>query len=247
MPITRQIDVYLLPALVEPAELADKVAVVIDVLRATTTIVQALANGATQIMPCLEVEEARRLKQQLGEAALLGGERGGVPIPGFDLGNSPAEYTSERVRGRPIVFTTTNGTRAMLRCQAAQRVLVAAFVNFSAVCRELVNAENIALVCAGTDGHVTREDTLLAGAIVDDLTRAKRQRLNDQAEIAADAWRTAVRMLTDRPLGMTLRECRGGRNLIETGQENDIDLAAQIDKFDSVPELDLVNWRIRVA
>jgi 2-phosphosulfolactate phosphatase len=119
-------------------------------------------------------------------------------------------------------------------------------VNFSALCRELADVPQIALLCAGTDGHVTREDTLLAGAIADDLCRSKKCQLNDQAEIAADAWQTAVRIMTDRPLGMMLRESRGGRNLIETGQENDIDLAAQIDKFDIVPELDLATWRIRL-
>jgi 2-phosphosulfolactate phosphatase len=240
----RQIDVYLLPALVEPADLTGKTVVVIDVLRATTTIIQALASGATQVVPCLEVDEARRSAGQLGRGALLGGERGGEQIPGFDLGNSPAEYSRERVGGKTVVLTTTNGTRAMLRCKSARRVLIGAFVNFSAVCRELADEPEIALLCAGTDGHVTREDTLLAGAIVDDLARGKTSRLNDQAEIAADAWQTAVRLLTDRPLGITLRDSRGGRNLIEIGQENDIDLAAQIDKFDSVPELDLASWRI---
>jgi 2-phosphosulfolactate phosphatase len=169
-----------------------------------------------------------------------------VPIPGFDLGNSPAEYTRERVAGKAVVFTTTNGTRALKRCHAARRVLIGAFVNFSAVCRELADEQQIALVCAGTDGHVTREDALLAGSIVDDLARSKKCRLNDQAEIAADAWQTSVRLLTDRPLGIMLRDSRGGRNLIDTGQENDIDLAAQIDKFDILPELDLATWRIRL-
>jgi 2-phosphosulfolactate phosphatase len=241
-----QIDVYLLPVLVEPAELTGKTVVVIDVLRATTTIVQALASGAEQVVPCLEVEEAQRLAAETGSQAVLGGERGGRQIPGFDLGNSPAEYSRERVGGKTVVFTTTNGTRAMLRCKAAQRVLIGAFVNFSAVCRELAGGEPIALVCAGTDGHVTREDTLLAGAIVDDLVRSQKSRLNDQADIAADAWRTAVRFMTDRPLGLMLRDSRGGRNLIDIGQEHDIDLAAQIDKFDIVPELDLAAWRIRL-
>src|SRR6185295_9770479 len=132
--------------------------------------------------------------------------------------NSPAEYTREKVGGKTVVFTTTNGTRAMQRCKFARRMLMGAFVNFSAVCRELAGDEKIALVCAGTDGHVTREDTLLAGAIVDDLTRSAgataglsssaaastgRQAtrgtplLNDQALLAVDAWRTAVRIMTD--------------------------------------------------
>src|SRR5262245_18694621 len=178
MPNAGQLDVYLLPDLAEPAALAGKTVVVIDVLRATTTIIRALAAGAREVVPCLEVEEARRISSELGSAAILGGERGGVPIPGFDLGNSPAEYTRERVGGKTVVFTTTNGTRAMQRCKLAGRVLLGAFVNFSAICRELSGTDEIAIVCAGTDGHVTREDTLLAGAIVDDLCRSKKPLLN---------------------------------------------------------------------
>ncbi len=265
MPIAGQIDVYLLPTLAEPVELTGKTVVVIDVLRATTTIAHALAAGATEVIPCLEIDEARKIAAEsrhqpeasardqrqpdaqarnLGTNVVLGGERGGLPIAGFDLGNSPAEYTRDRVAGKTVVFTTTNGTRAMQRCRHASRVLIGGFVNFSAICRELSGTAEIALVCAGTDGHVTREDTLLAGAIVDDLFRTKKYELNDQADIAADAWRTAVRVMTDRPLGLMLRDSRGGRNLIETGQENDIDLAAQMDKFDIVPQLDLSTWRI---
>lgn len=278
MPAARQIDVYLLPALVEPAELSGKTVVVVDILRATTTIIQALAAGATQVVPCLEIEDARRIAAELIGPIVLGGERGGEQIPGFDLGNSPAEYRPQTVGGKSVVFTTTNGTRAMLHSRQARRVLLGAFVNFSAVCRELAGEERIAMVCAGTDGHVTREDTLFAGAVVNDLFRSgsiERSRraeaagatgglpasagsvkgrqaaratvlLNDQAEIAADAWQAAVRLMTDRPLGITLRDSHGGRNLIEIGQENDIDLAAQIDKFDVVPELDVATWRIRL-
>src|SRR5438132_10850132 len=106
--------------------------VVIDVLRAAPTIFQALAAGATEVVPCLEVEEAKKIAVQIARSAILGGERGGKQIPDFDLGNSPAEYTPERVAGKTVVFTTTNGTRAMLRCEAARRVLIAAFTNLSA-------------------------------------------------------------------------------------------------------------------
>lgn len=243
MPPRRLIDVYLLPQLVQPQDLTGRAVVVIDILRATTTIIQALASGAREVVPCLEIAEAREIAARIGSGTLLGGERGGRQIPGFDLGNSPAEYTRSAVAGKSVIFTTTNGTRAMLQCRAARQVFIGAFVNFSALCRELAEEQEISIVCAGTDGQVTREDTLFAGALVDDLAR-KGAALNDQAEIAADAWRTAVRLLTDRPLGMTLRESRGGRNLIEIGQENDIDLAAQIDKFDFAPRLNLSTWRI---
>jgi 2-phosphosulfolactate phosphatase len=251
MPDVRELNVFLLPDLASPGDLAGQTAVVIDVLRATTTVVHALAAGATAVVPCGQVDEARQTAQRLGGDALLAGERGGLPIAGFDLGNSPAEFTTSRVAGRTIVFTTTNGTRALLRCTAAKQILLAAFVNFSAVCRELGDEDRVAIVCAGTDGEVTREDVLLAGAIVDDLTRVAgrggagpRWRMNDQAEIAADAWHAAVRALTDRPLGMALRASQGGRNLIEIGQQSDIDLAAQIDRFDLVPSYDPASGRI---
>jgi 2-phosphosulfolactate phosphatase len=258
----KRIALYLLPSLVEPEQLAGRIVVVIDVLRATTTIIHALAAGATQVLPCLEVEEARLLAKTLATKVVLGGERAGGKIAGFDLGNSPLEYTPQAVGGKTLVFTTTNGTRAMNRCKSARRVLIGGFVNLSAICRELMGAQEIALLCAGTDGQVTREDALFAGAVVEDLVgqdlscqrstpsaasagQVLPYLLNDQAEIAADAWRSAVRDLTHNPLSRILRDSRGGRNLIGIGQENDIDLAAQIDKFDIVPELDLAAWRIR--
>jgi 2-phosphosulfolactate phosphatase len=247
MPVSRQIEAYLLPALAEPEDLAGKAVVVIDILRATTTIVHALAAGATQVIPCLEVDDARRLAGEGAADQLLGGERSGGKIPGFDLGNSPLEYTRSAVEGRTLVFTTTNGTRAMIRCKLARRVLIGAFVNLSAICRELAAEPAVALVCAGTDGQVTREDVLFAGAVVEALCHevdSASWNLNDQAQLAADAWRACVRDLTTCPLGETLRDTRGGRNLIGIGHERDIEIAAQIDKFDFVPELDLALWRI---
>ena len=130
----RPIRVHLLPGLFEPRELRGGVAVVIDVLRATSTIVHALAAGAQAIVPCCEVEEARRIAATFPPGkALLGGERRGVMIPGFDLGNSPGDYTAEVVGGRKVVFTTTNGTGALLCAREARRVLTGALSNLGAV------------------------------------------------------------------------------------------------------------------
>ena len=128
----QSVHVHLLPQLVRPEELAGTTVVVIDMLRATTTIVEALSAGAVAVIPCGEIEEARQCARQRSPAALLGGERGGRPIAGFDLGNSPAEYTAERVGGKTVVLTTTNGTRALLHSRQAARVLVAAFANCAA-------------------------------------------------------------------------------------------------------------------
>jgi 2-phosphosulfolactate phosphatase len=238
-------NVHLLPGLVTADELAGSNVVVVDILRATTTIVHALAARAKRVIPLLEVEEALKLKDHLGDDAVLGGERGGRKIAGFDLGNSPAEYTTAAVAGKTLVFTTTNGTRAMQLARQGQRVIIGSFANFSAVCRELADLGRVDILCAGTDGQVTREDVLFAGAVLDDLTRGRQLRTNDQADIAADAWRGAASDFAGpKPLAEYLRASLGGRNLIEIGHERDIDIAAQIDKFDLLAELNLTKWEI---
>src|SRR5262245_46561711 len=183
MPADRDVQVHLLPQLVPEGRLAGAVAVVLDVLRATTTIVHALAAGCVAVRPCAEVEEARDLAGSMRAGrVLLGGERGGVPLPGFDLGNSPGEYTAKVCRGRTLVLTTTNGTRALVRAAEADRCLVAGFVNFSAVCEQLrQDARPVHIVCAGIVGEVSLEDTLLAGAFVEYLCEVGDVRLNDGA------------------------------------------------------------------
>jgi 2-phosphosulfolactate phosphatase len=236
---------HFLPELTNSAALEGSAAVVIDVLRATTTIVHALAAGATEVIPCPEVDEARQIAARLGQDAVLGGERGGVRIPGFHLGNSPDEYTTRSIGGKTLVFTTTNGTRAMRICGRARRVLIGAFVNLSAIGRALADEPVVHLVCAGTQNEITREDVLLAGAIVEVLSSLGGARRNDQAEIALGAWQNAATHLSDRePLSKLLRDSRGGRNLIDIGHGSDIELAAHVDRFDFAPELDVAAWRI---
>lgn len=242
----RRVFVHLLPSQATTAITAGKTVAVIDVLRATTTIVTAMAAGASRVIPLLEVAEAKSRAAALGGEAVLGGERHGKRIDGFDFGNSPLEYTREKLAGKTLVFTTTNGTRAMLAARQASAIYVASFVNFSAICRELSAHDEVHILCAGTDGDVTREDTLLAGAIADDAVALDPQtELNDEAEIAADAWRAAVTNLSGRvALANAMRHSRGGRNLIEIGHEHDIDLAAEIDRFDLTPRLDVAKWEI---
>ena len=162
--MSRTARVYFLPSLADAAMFVGRTVVVVDILRATTTIVHALAAGAKEVIPLLDVAEARCKAQAIGSAVMLGGERGGKRIEGFDLGNSPTEYTAEAVGGKSVVFTTTNGTRAMQLCRSANRVLIGAFTNFSAVCRELEREEHVDILCAGTDGQITREDVLFAGS-----------------------------------------------------------------------------------
>jgi 2-phosphosulfolactate phosphatase len=244
MPHDRDVQVHLLPDLAPPGRLTRGLAVVIDVLRSTTTMIHALASGCIAVRPCLEVEEARQLAGQMRAGrVLLGGERGGLACPGFDLGNSPAEYTAKACCGTTVVLTTTNGTRACHRAAEAERVLIAGFVNYSAVCEQLRQDERpVHLLCAGTDGEVSLEDTLLAGAFVDFLCEVSEVRLNDSARLAWDCFENHGQVL----LG-ALEIGKGGRHLQRLGLAEDIQAAAQVDEFNLVPELRRDPLRIEVG
>jgi 2-phosphosulfolactate phosphatase len=234
MPREREVRVHLLPSLAPPGRLAGGIAVVIDVLRATTTIVHALAAGCVAVIPCAEIADARRQAKALpGGRVILGGERGGEKVKGFDHGNSPREYTPAVCKGATLVMTTSNGTRALLRAAEADRVLVAAFVNYSAVCEQLAgDGPPVHIVCAGSDGEPSLEDTLLAGALVDDLCEAGEVTLNDSARLAWDCFENHGRMLPGALLVGT-----HGEKLRALGYEADILTAAEVDQFALVPEL----------
>jgi 2-phosphosulfolactate phosphatase len=244
MSLDREVHVHLLPELAPRGRLAGGLAVVVDVLRATTTMIHALGAGCTAVRPCAEVEEARELAGQMRAGrVLLGGERGGAPLPGFDLGNSPREYTSKVCRGTTLVLTTTNGTRALLRAAEAERVLVAGFVNYSAVCEQMrLDARPIHIICAGTDGEITLEDTLLAGALVEFLSESADVRLNDSGRLAWDCFENHGRVLQG-----ALEVSRGGENLKRLGYDDDIRAAAQVDQFALVPEVRRDPLRVEVG
>ena len=232
------LDVHLLPDLAAEDALAGATVVVMDVLRATSTLTYALAAGASRVIVCLEVDEAKQIAGKLAsERPLLGGERGGLKIPGFDLGNSPSEYTPESVGGRTLVFTTTNGTRAMLRCRQARQVLLGSFVNRRAVLRALAAADKIHLVCAGTRGQITREDALCAGSLVAGLLESGAEhQMNDEARLALAAWQAITADgIQPAALAQALHETQGGRNLIAEGLEADIAWCADLDRFDFAP------------
>jgi 2-phosphosulfolactate phosphatase len=214
------------------------------VLRATTTIIHALAAGCTCVRFCREVDEARALAgQMLIGRVLLGGERGGEPLPGFDLGNSPREYTCKLCRGNILVLTTSNGTRALCRAAEATRVLIAGFVNFSAVCEQLRQEQRpIHILCSGTEGEVSLEDTLLAGAFVDFLSETGDVCLNDSARLAWDCFEHHGQVLHG-----ALELGKGGARLRQLGYDEDIRAAAQVDQFHLVPELRRDPLRVEVG
>jgi 2-phosphosulfolactate phosphatase len=159
-----RVSVLLSPGSREPVP-AGSTAVIIDVLRATTTLTYAKMNGAGDVLPVGTPEEAFELRLR-HPAALLCGEREGRPIDGFDLGNSPSEYSAAIVKGRTLVFASTNGSLALLRARHARRRVLAAFVNASAVVREVAGADRVVLLCSGKLGDFCLEDAACAGWLV---------------------------------------------------------------------------------
>ncbi len=241
------VEVHYLPQFVAESDLADATVVVVDLVRASTTICQALASGATDFLACLEVDDVARQAEGLDrEGVVLGGERGGEIIPGFDLGNSPAEYTPDEVYGRRVLFTTTNGTRAIEHARLASRLLIGAAVNRAALVENLVQnltrSPRVCVLCAGTAGVVSREDILGAGAIVSRLADAGAELANEWAGAARGEWqelentaRSARRSVAEH-FALELRNTPGGKNLLRIGMDDDLARCAAIDTLDVVPE-----------
>ena len=229
-----RIDAYFAPGHVTDGDVDGRVAVVIDVIRATSCITEAIANRAKTIVPTASIEEATKLGGSLDiSQTLLCGERRGVPIEGFDLGNSPAEFTAERIQGKQLVMTTTNGTRAFLAAQDADRILSASFLNLTAVIEAVGIGSDIAVVCAGKDDLFSLDDVVCAGHIIQGV--AARQ---DEPIVFNDAARAAA-TLAERfePSAEFFARTAAGQALIDVGLESDLALCAEVDKHTIVPEM----------
>ncbi|HEX6940349.1 MAG TPA: 2-phosphosulfolactate phosphatase [Longimicrobiales bacterium] len=230
-----RLDIAFTPAELAGADIAERVVVVVDVLRATSTIVEALANGARSVSPAPGIDEAVRVAQGVGrDRALLCGERRSLPIEGFDLGNSPREFTRERVEGKLVVLTTTNGTGAVLASASARRVLIGSFLNLGAVADALAGDGGAAVVvCAGRERRFALEDALCAGHLILRLAeRGGALELTDSGVAAAELARCC-----GPDLASVMARSAGGRQLVEAGLEADVEYCATVDRHAVVPEL----------
>ncbi len=210
-----------------PAEAAAApLGIVVDVLRATSTIAQALVGGYRRVLSCAEIDEARALRETEGEG-VLAGERACVRIPGFDLGNSPSEFVSSY--GETVILTTTNGTRALVAAASrCERVLAASLLNLDAVVGTVREARSdVAIVCAGVRGEFATDDAYVAGRIVGLLA-------GDPSDAAEAAARLARSFATAED---GLRASQSARNLVNAGLENDIAWCARESVLDVVPRV----------
>ena len=196
---------------------------VIDVIRATSTIVTALAHGALSVLPMADVADAFAVKAR-DPAALLAGERGGKPLPGFDLGNAPGDFTAERVAQRRIILTTTNGTQALAACAGARAVMTASLLNLEAVATRLRElGPPWIIVCAGFEGSFGLDDAIVAGALAEAL---------GQDHALVSLYRSVRRDLAGALLGS-----KAGQELVKVGLEKDVSFCARRDLFWLVPTL----------
>ena len=212
---------------------AGATAVIVDVLRATSTLTLALANGAGAVLPALSPAEAFALKRR-HPTALVCGERDGRKVPGFDLGNSPLEYAPGTVAGRTLIFASTNGSVAMGRARGAHRRMLAAFTNASAVATALAREREVVIVCAGKLGRFSLEDTGLAGWLC--------ARLEARGAALAGAAGRLARTLAPRDAGEVMALVQGsshGRYLRTLGADfaADVEYCGRLDALDRAFEL----------
>ncbi len=221
------------PVSVEDLYFAGKTTVVIDVLRATTTIVTAIANGAKEVVPVNTIGFAMKVSgNAFGGKTLLGGERNAKKIEGFALGNSPLEYSEDIVKDKSIVLFTTNGTKAIVSAKYSDNLFICSFQNIDAVAKELAELnEDVEIVCAGSHGMFSLEDSVCAGCLIDRIQ-------NYVSDITySDASKCSIMLYNkfkNDLLGM-LKESEHGKLLIDYGFEKDLEFASQVNIQHIVP------------
>jgi 2-phosphosulfolactate phosphatase len=224
--------VCLTPALLPLFNVEEYIVVVIDIFRATSSICYGIENGAEAIIPVSQVEECAAYREK-GLDYLLAAERDGSVVDGFDFGNSPFSYTKEKVAGKTIVLTTTNGTHALHLSRSAKRIVIGSFLNLSALSNWLnTQNENVLLVCAGWKNNFNLEDTLFAGAVIEQL-KDKGFVLDDAALAANDLFQVGK-----SDINGYLKKTSHGERLKKLGIEKDIEFCLQVDLTTAIPVLE---------
>ncbi len=237
-----KISVFLSPVEIEADRLAGTWVVVVDVLRATSTVVTAFHHGVASVRPVANAHDARELAKMWHPRPILGGEEGGFRAEGFDLGNSPLEYTPEAVSGRRLIFSTTNGTRTLLKVRQAERVFLGAFLNARALAEflEKQQPERVIFVCAGRHGHFSLEDAISSGYIIRQIQSA------DSADDGAAAAQALAEKFAEKESDF-FQQSFHGRFLASHGFEADLRFCAQKNVFGEIPEFVVETGEIVLA
>jgi len=229
-----RIDTQLVPSAPNPNLLFDRVVVIIDVLRATSVVLHAMSEGASEVLPLASVEEALQMAKAFPRGSvLLGGERGSGNIPGFDLGNSPRDYVAEKVKEKKLILTTTNGTKAFHLVSSGKEILVGSFFNIGAVAQRcLESGKDLLIFASGDEGNFSLEDTLCGGMLIDLITekRKKSISLTDASQCAQILYQKFKNNLLE-----AFHLSRHGKELINRGFEDDLAYCARIDISSLVP------------
>jgi len=230
--MTKNLHVCLSPALIPLFKVEEYIVVIIDIFRATSSICYGIENGAEAIIPVSQVEECSAYREK-GLDYLLAAERDGKVVEGFDFGNSPFSYTAEKVAGKTVVLTTTNGTHALHLSRAARKIVIGSFLNLTSLSNWLKRQdENILLVCAGWKNNFNLEDTLFAGGVIEQL-KAYGFVLDDAALAANDLYQ-----LGKHDINQYLKKTSHGERLKKLGIEKDIEFCLQIDITTAIPALE---------
>jgi len=228
-----KINVMFSPVLVDELYFTGKTSVVIDVLRATTTIVTALSNGAREIIPVNSIEFAMKVSgNAFGGQTLIGGERNTKKIEGFHLGNSPFEYTKETVGGKSIILFTTNGSKAIVKAKFSEHLLICSFNNLPTVAEYLLKLnKDVEIICSGRNGGFSLEDSICAGKLIAEIQKEKEDLdLSDAAKTSVILSKSFGKNLTK-----ALAESEHGKILVENGFEQDIAYCAKIGSIEAIP------------
>jgi len=212
-----------------------KTTVVIDVLRASTTIIQALQNGAREVIPVASVEFAVKVSGGMfGGQTLLGGERNTKKLEGFALGNSPLEYAPEVVGGRTIILFTTNGSKAIVKAKFSENLFIAAFTNLNAVANQLIKLDKeFEILCSGRGNYFSMEDVICAGKLISEI-----QKINNNVELTDSAKASvALNKSFGKSILTMMQQTEHGKILIENNFDEDIKFCSRINTSETIPYL----------
>lgn len=227
------IEVFLTSSVVSEEDVKDRTVVVIDALRACSTIITALNNGARAVVPVADMAQAGKIATNLDQQSyLLGGERSGEKIDGYHLGNSPLEYTGDKVTDRTIIFNTTNGTVAIDQARPAEHLLIGSFLNAGRVVEFIEEVgDDLTIVCAGWRNRVSLEDTLCAGLMLYRLWNGV-----EPASVSDGAHIAFTQYLHDREsMAAAIRRCNHAQWLTGRGYSDDVDYCLQVDALPVLP------------